>query len=70
LCVVLGHIKFHIISVAIVKRLATIVIWWLIETIVEYQWTVKIKAINFIWGWLAKCDNITVIKIKSTYNAT
>lgn len=26
LCVVLGHIKFHIISVAIVKRLATIVI--------------------------------------------
>ena len=65
LCAVLVHILFHEIAFVVVKRSAYVVIRWAFKVRVELNWTVKIKYIGFIWGWLAKSDNIIAIKLKN-----
>jgi len=68
LCAVLLHIFLHKTAFAVVKRSAHIVIRWLFKVKVERNWTVKTKVIGFIWGWLAKSDNMIIIRVKNAYN--
>lgn len=69
LCAVLVHIfSPGVTAFTVLERPAYVVVKYFCQVVVEYNWTVKVYISGFIWGWLAKSDSVTAIRVESTYS--